>query len=44
MRKPSAEREAMGERGRELVRTRYSIEAIADQYERLLQDVVAERS
>ena len=43
MRTPLAEREAMGERGRELVRSRYSIAAIADQYERLLEEVVAER-
>lgn len=37
------ERTAMGERGRDLVRTRYSISAITDQYERLLQEVVSRR-
>jgi glycosyltransferase involved in cell wall biosynthesis len=37
---PVAEREAMGERGRELVRTRYSTSAITDRYERLLRQVV----
>ena len=37
------EREAMGARGRELVRKRYSMTAIADLYERLLQEVVAKR-
>jgi glycosyltransferase involved in cell wall biosynthesis len=36
------ERAAMGERGRELVRTRYSVSAVADQYEELLQRVVAQ--
>ena len=43
MRTPLAARRDMGERGRELVRTRYSIEAIADQYEQLLTAVVEER-
>ena len=43
MRTPAAESLAMGQRGRELVRTRYSITAIADQYERLLEEVVEER-
>jgi glycosyltransferase involved in cell wall biosynthesis len=37
---PAAEREAMGERGRELVRMRYSTSAITDRYERLLREVV----
>ena len=43
MRTPPAEREAMGQRGRELAQTRYSITAIADQYEHLLEEVIAER-
>ena len=33
----------MGERGRQLVQTRYSISAIADRYEQLLEEVIAER-
>lgn len=43
MHTPEAERVAMGERGRALVRARYSVQAIADQYERLLEDVVGHR-
>jgi glycosyltransferase involved in cell wall biosynthesis len=35
------ERAAMGARGRELVRTRYSVSAVADQYEALLTEVLA---
>jgi glycosyltransferase involved in cell wall biosynthesis len=35
------ERAAMGARGRELVRTRYSVSAVADQYEALLDEVLA---
>jgi hypothetical protein len=31
----------MGARGRELVRTRYSVSAVADQYEALLDEVLA---
>lgn len=38
---PASERVAMGERGKELVRTRYSIPAIADTYESVLKDVIA---
>lgn len=38
---PEAERRAMGERGRTLVEKAYSIEAITDRYETLLEDVVA---
>jgi glycosyltransferase involved in cell wall biosynthesis len=41
---PEAERKAMGERGRKLVETEYSIKAITDQYEVLLQEVIANRS
>lgn len=37
-----SEREAMGERGRELVRTRYSLDAIAGQYEHLIEEVAVE--
>jgi len=37
---PEAERAAMGERGRELVRTQYSTSAVTDQYEKLLDEVV----
>lgn len=36
---PDAERRAMGERGRRLVEERYSIAAVTDRYEALLQDV-----
>jgi glycosyltransferase involved in cell wall biosynthesis len=39
---PREQRAAMGERGRELVRTRYAVSAVADQYEELLQRVVAQ--
>jgi glycosyltransferase involved in cell wall biosynthesis len=35
------ERRAMGERGRELVRNEYSVDAITDRYEVLLEEVVA---
>jgi len=42
-RMPPAERGAMGERGRELVRSRYSIRAITDTYERLLHEVIDSR-
>ena len=38
---PEAERQAMGERGRELMETGYSITAITDRYEALLEGVVA---
>jgi len=38
---PEMERARMGERGRDLVRAKYSIDAIADQYESLLKRVVA---
>jgi glycosyltransferase involved in cell wall biosynthesis len=37
------ERAFMGKRGRELVRTRYTTSAITDQYEALLQGVIAQR-
>jgi glycosyltransferase involved in cell wall biosynthesis len=40
---PEAEREAMGERGRKLVEKAYSIKAITDRYEALLENVVAGR-
>lgn len=40
---PADERRRMGERGRELVRTRYSIGAVTDTYEALLREVIAER-
>ena len=43
MNTPEAERRAMGERGRKLVETEYSIKAITDRYEALLEDVVAGR-
>jgi glycosyltransferase involved in cell wall biosynthesis len=39
---PPDRRAAMGKRGRELVRTRYSVSAVTDQYEELLQRVVAQ--
>ena len=39
-----AEREAMGERGRELVETEYSVKAITDRYEALLEELVARKS
>lgn len=42
METPESERLAMGARGRELVRTRYSIAAITDTYEALLQEVISE--
>jgi glycosyltransferase involved in cell wall biosynthesis len=38
---PEAERRAMGERGRKLVEARYSVPAITDQYEALLEAVAA---
>ena len=38
-----AERSAMGERGRSLVETEYSIQAITDRYEALLRQVVGAR-
>jgi glycosyltransferase involved in cell wall biosynthesis len=41
MQLPPDERVRMGERGRELVRTRYSTSAIADQYEALLEEVIS---
>lgn len=44
MDKPAAERRAMGERGRHLVEADYSIQAITDRYERLLDDVSARRA
>jgi glycosyltransferase involved in cell wall biosynthesis len=37
----TTERDSMGERGRRLAESSYSIKAITDQYETLLQDVVA---
>jgi glycosyltransferase involved in cell wall biosynthesis len=40
---PLEERAQMGERGRELVRTRYSISATTDAYESLLHEVVERR-
>jgi glycosyltransferase involved in cell wall biosynthesis len=40
METPNSERAAMGRRGRDLVEDRYSIEAITDRYERLIDDVV----
>ncbi|MCC6619401.1 MAG: glycosyltransferase family 4 protein [Chloroflexi bacterium] len=40
---PEEERRRMGERGRELIRTRFSIAAITDTYESLLEGVIAER-
>ena len=40
---PESERRAMGERGRKLVDTEYSIKAITDRYEALLHDVLAGR-
>jgi len=40
---PASERQAMGARGKELVRTRYSISSITDTYEDLLKEVIAER-
>jgi glycosyltransferase involved in cell wall biosynthesis len=42
-RTPEVERRAMGERGRRLVEREYSIKAITDRYEALLDDVVAGR-
>jgi glycosyltransferase involved in cell wall biosynthesis len=44
MNTPDAEREAMGERGRELVETEYSVKAITDRYEALLEELVARKS
>ena len=41
---PEAERRPMGERGRKLVDEEYSIEAITDQYESLLEEVVVRKS
>jgi glycosyltransferase involved in cell wall biosynthesis len=43
MNTPEADRRAMGERGRTLVEKEYSIQAITDRYEALLEDVVAGR-
>jgi glycosyltransferase involved in cell wall biosynthesis len=40
---PAGERQAMGERGRELVRTEYTIKAVTDAYERLLFEVTGTR-
>jgi len=40
---PEEERRRMGERGRELIRTRFLIAAITDTYESLLEGVIAER-
>jgi glycosyltransferase involved in cell wall biosynthesis len=41
---PEADRRAMGERGRQLVESEYSIAAVTDRYEALLDDLVARRS
>lgn len=41
---PAKEREAMGERGQRLVASSYSVSAITDQFESLLQRVVTDRS
>jgi len=38
---PLAQRRAMGERGRKLVETEYSIQTITDRYEALLEEVIA---
>jgi len=43
MNTPEAERQAMGVRGRKLIETQYSIHAITDRYEALLEGVVAGR-
>lgn len=41
---PPAERIAMGERGRRLVETSYSVSAVTDRYEALLERLVAHRA
>jgi glycosyltransferase involved in cell wall biosynthesis len=43
MNTPEAERQAMGERGRQLVETEYSVAAITDRYEALLEELVARK-
>ena len=44
VRTPADELAEMGERGRELARTKYSVAAVTDQYEDLLRAVVAEHT
>lgn len=44
VRTPPHELAEMGARGRELTRTRYSVAAVTDQYENLIQALVAERA
>jgi glycosyltransferase involved in cell wall biosynthesis len=41
MNTPEGERQMMGERGRKLAETEYSIKAITDRYEALLKEVIA---
>lgn len=41
---PHAQRMAMGARGRNLVRTQYSVAAVADRFESLLQRVIADKA
>jgi glycosyltransferase involved in cell wall biosynthesis len=40
---PESDRRAMGQRGRNLVDTQYSIKAITDRYEALFETVTARR-